>query len=104
MAEGLTLGPAEMAKASALTREAKADLNKRLDTLRNNIQQDLQANWKGAGATAFQQVLTAWDQRTAKLVAVLDEFDQSFQDTSKSFAEADAEHVAMLNKFQSSLG
>lgn len=104
MAAGLTLGPAEMAKASALTREAKGDLDKRLSVLKTRIAADLAQNWKGAGATAFQQVLAAWDERTAKLVAVLDEFDQSFQDTSKSFAEADADHVATLNKFQSSLG
>lgn len=101
---GLTLGPAEMAKASGLTREARADLTKRIADLRAKVVTDLASQWKGAGATAFTAVMDSWDQRTAKLVAVLDDFEKSFTDTSNAFAAADAEHVASMNKFQSALG
>ncbi|PID97438.1 MAG: WXG100 family type VII secretion target, partial [Actinomycetales bacterium] len=56
----------------------RGDLTGQLSTIRGQIEAT-RGSWQGTGAVAFTQLMASWDETSARMVRVLDDFEASLR-------------------------
>ncbi len=93
----------EQALKSAATRvsEAHGDVNSRCQKLTGEVSQ-LMAGWGGQGASAFNNLMTAWQDKQRQILSALDMLRESLEATDKDNVSTDeaqsANNVNLLNR------
>ncbi|GAA4121955.1 hypothetical protein GCM10022215_27350 [Nocardioides fonticola] len=96
-------GEHALSRAAALVAEARFDL----DAIGAGVRADaerLQVHWSGRGATAFAALAIAWQERQARIVGALDDFESGLRGAERVAESADEEQNAGLLALQHALG
>jgi len=98
----VAMDAATMAQAARDTFAAKQDVDGNLDTLKA-LCDDLAASWTGRGATAFANVMLAWDAEAAKLLDALQDIGENLDKSGVAQSEMDDESGSELSAFDGEL-
>ncbi len=82
---------------------AKGDLDQQLSALRGKLS-GIGAQWRGAGSSAFQQVMVRWDEDARKITSALNEFEANLRTSEQTYNANDEGQSATFNKFAGRLG
>lgn len=96
-------GDHALSRAAGLVAAARVDL----DAVGAGVRADaerLQTRWTGRGATAFGALAVAWQERQARIVAALDDFEAGLRGAERTAVTADEEQHAGLLALQHALG
>jgi WXG100 family type VII secretion target len=96
------MDPATMAQAAQDTARAKQSVDSNLDSLKAVVD-DLAAGWTGQGATAFNNVMLAWDAEAAKLLDALQDIADNLDKSGAAQAEMDDESYAEISAYDGEL-
>ena len=80
-----------------------AQLDSELQSLRGKLA-GIGAQWQGAGAAAFTQLMTRWDSDAAKIVTALNDFEQNLISSDTAYVASDDAAQSSMNNLQSRLG
>ncbi|MFC3491781.1 WXG100 family type VII secretion target [Glycomyces rhizosphaerae] len=86
---GVAMDTETVAQAATDTVNAKLEVDGNLASLKA-LCDDLAAGWTGQGATAFANVMQAWDAEAAKLLDALQDIADSLDSSAAQQAEQDA--------------
>lgn len=78
----------EMRAAGGQVLAAKEDVDSRARTLNTNVN-DLAPGWRGAGGSAFQQLMEAWNGRLLIVTDALNDFKQALEGAGNVATEND---------------
>lgn len=93
----------ERALKDAATRvsDAHGDVNSRCQKLTGEVSQ-MMSGWGGQGATAFNNLMTAWQDKQRQILSAMDMLRQSLEATDKDNVATDeaqsSAHVNLLNR------
>ena len=62
------------------------------------------AQWRGAGSTAFQQVMTRWDEDARKITSALNEFEANLRSSEQVYNANDESQSSTFSKLAGRLG
>ena len=82
---------------------AKGDLDQQLSALRGKLS-GIGAQWRGAGSSAFQQVMVRWDEDARKITSALNEFEANLRSSDQTYNANDESQSATFSKFAGRLG
>lgn len=85
---GLSQGEKSLSKAADAVSRARSDLASRQSRLQSEID-ELRTKWGGAGASAFQTLNTAWQEKQTRITNALNDFERSLVDTEKDNVNTD---------------
>ncbi|MGA3561757.1 WXG100 family type VII secretion target [Melissospora conviva] len=88
--------------AASDVRSTRQDVDGELKKLWNVVD-DLALAWKGGASTGFQQLMTRWNEDTAKLLVAMDSIAELLDKSGTTHQVNDEEQKQMLDKFQSAL-
>jgi WXG100 family type VII secretion target len=86
-----------------MVQAARGDLDQQLSSLRGKLS-GIGAQWRGAGAAAFQQVMTRWDEDARKIITALNEFEANLQSSEQTYNANDEAQSATFAKLSGRLG
>jgi WXG100 family type VII secretion target len=84
------------------TRSARKDIDGDLRKLWGVVD-DLAIAWQGKASTGFQNLMTRWNEDSAKLLTAMDNIADLLDQTGTSHQVNDEEQEQMLDKFHSAL-
>lgn len=103
MAGEVTKQDQALTRGAQLVDQARGDLEQQLGSLRGKLA-GIGAQWAGGGSTAFQNVMTRWDEDSRKIVAALDEFQANLRSSEQTYNAADDAQSAAFGKLSGLLG
>ena len=103
MAERIAAEEGALREGQNAVREAKESIDGRLSTIRNLIG-ELGGYWSGDAATAFNALMTAWDEKSSKLNNILVDLENSLRQTEQSQARDEENVQSTTSRLQSLLG
>jgi WXG100 family type VII secretion target len=92
-----------LSRAAQLVAEARQDLDQQCGALRGKLA-GIGAQWVGAGASAFSQVMERWDTDTRKVITALDDFENNLKASESTYTAEDASQQATFTRLSSRLG
>lgn len=92
-----------LSKASDLVDTARIDVKAKCGTLSGQVQ-ELMGAWGGQGATAFNGLMTAWQERQEIVLRSLDQLSASLRETEKDNVSTDESQAATHTNLASRLG
>jgi WXG100 family type VII secretion target len=82
---------------------ARGDLDQQLSALRGKLS-GIGAQWRGAGSSAFQQVMVRWDEDAKKIITALDEFEANLRSSEQTDNANDETQSSSFNRLSGRLG
>ncbi|MGH3439355.1 MAG: WXG100 family type VII secretion target [Sciscionella sp.] len=90
-------------RGAQMVSAARSDLDQQLASMRGKLS-GIGAQWRGAGSSAFQQVMVRWDEDARKIISALNEFEQNLQTSERTYDAGDQAQQASFNKLGGRLG
>ena len=103
MSDGMSKQEQALTRAAGLVAEARSDLDSQLAGLRGKLA-GIGSSWVGAGSTAFQQVMTRWDEDTRRIVAALNEFETNLRSSEATYTSSDESQAQSYQRMLGALG
>lgn len=92
-----SVGAGIQVDAAAACDRVKDELRGEVTALRGKLQ-GLQDEWRGAGGTAFQDVMARWDADSSKLFGALEEFASGLRSSNDQYGTVDDSERANITK------
>ncbi len=92
-----------LTRGAQMTSAARGDLEQQLGALRGKLA-GIGAQWCGAGSSAFQQVMTRWDEDARKIISALNEFEANLQSSEQTYNANDEMQSQSFGKLAGRLG
>lgn len=92
-----------LTRGAQMVVSARGDLDQQLSSLRGKLS-GIGSQWRGAGSSAFQQVMVRWDADAKKMIAALDEFEANLRSSEQTYNVSDENQSATFGKLASRLG
>ena len=92
-----------LTRGAQMTSAARGDLEQQLGALRGKLA-GIGAQWRGAGSSAFQQVMTRWDEDARKIISALNEFEANLQSSEQTYNANDEMQSQSFGKLAGRLG
>lgn len=90
-------GEGTLQKASGLVTEAKADFDRLAAKMHGELSS---VSWGGQGATAFQGLNNAWNEKQRTIVKALDDFSNALVTTNQTNVSTDQDQHSTFNRYQ----
>lgn len=103
MTGGISAGEGAIKQGAGVVADTKTQLDSELSNLRGKLS-GIGAQWQGAGAAAFTQLMTRWDSDAAKIISALNEFEENLRASDTAYVTSDDAAQTSMNKLQSRLG
>lgn len=103
MAGEVTKQDQALTRGAQMVDAARGDLEQQLSSLRGKMS-GIGAQWVGAGSTAFQNVMTRWDEDSRKIIQALNEFEQNLRASDTTYNAADDAQSSTFGKLSGRLG
>ncbi|HEX4221508.1 MAG TPA: WXG100 family type VII secretion target [Pseudonocardiaceae bacterium] len=100
---GFKTGSAELQKAGAQMQSTNEQLMSNMSKLANACQ-EIEPAWKGTAASAFQNLMTRFQEDAKNLNSSLDTISQSINANAANYAQQEQESTDAVNKITSTLG
>ena len=92
-----------LTRGAQMVSSARGDLDQQLSALRGKLS-GIGAQWRGAGSSAFQQVMIRWDEDAKKIIGALDEFEANLRSSEQTYNVSDEAQSSTFSKLSSRLG
>jgi len=92
-----------LSKGADFVDQARGDVKNKCGVLSSNIQ-TMMAGWGGQGATAFNNLMIAWDQKQETILKALDQLAASMKETERDNVSTDEAQSATHANLQGRLG
>ena len=92
-----------LTRGAQMVSSAKGDLDQQLSSLRGKLS-GIGAQWRGAGSTAFQQVMVRWDEDARKITSALTEFETNLRVSDQTYNANDETQSSSFGKLAGRLG
>lgn len=103
MAGEVTKQDQALTRGAQMVSAARGDLEQQLSSLRGKLA-GIGAQWRGAGSTAFQQVMTRWDEDARRITSALNEFEANLRASEQTYNANDETQSASFSKLSGRLG
>jgi WXG100 family type VII secretion target len=92
-----------MQKAASQIRQTSDELNGELRSLLSQIE-PLSSAWKGAAASAFQQLMERWHTDAAKLTQALAGIAEAMDSSQQAYSSSEDQNRSQIANIMSGLG
>ncbi|NHC14814.1 WXG100 family type VII secretion target [Motilibacter deserti] len=92
-----------LTRGARLVSEARSDLDQQLSALRGQLS-GIGSAWVGSGSTAFQNVMTRWDEDTRRIINALNEFEANLQASESTYNSSDDTQASSFSRLAGRLG
>ena len=92
-----------LSKGADFVDQARGDVKNKCGVLSGNIQ-TMMGGWGGQGATAFNNLMIAWDQKQETILKALDQLAASMKETERDNVSTDESQSANHANLQGRLG
>lgn len=92
-----------LSRGAQMVQGARGDLDQQLSSLRGKLA-GIGAQWQGQGSTAFQNVMTQWDESARKIISALDEFEANLKQSEQTYDATDQQQSSTFGKLSGRLG
>jgi WXG100 family type VII secretion target len=103
MAGSFNTDPAVMAKAAQQVNQVSEEISGELRSLLSNLE-PLASGWKGSAASAFQQLITRWNEDAGKLTQALQGISEMLQSTNKNYTQIEEQNSSSIANIMQGLG
>lgn len=103
MAGSFGTDPAVMAKAAQQVDQVSQEISQELRSLMSNLE-PVAAGWKGSAASAFQQLITRWQEDAGKLTQALQGISEMLQSTNKNYTQIEEQNSSSIGNIMQGLG
>lgn len=100
---GMSKQDQALTRAAGLVGDARGELDQQLSGLRGKLA-GIGSSWVGAGSSAFQQVMTRWDEDTRRIVSALDEFEANLRSSEATYTSSDEGQAQAYQRMLGALG
>jgi len=90
-------------RGARMVSDARSELDQQLASLRGRLS-GIGASWIGSGSTAFQGVMTRWDEDTRRIIAALNEFEANLRSSETTYNASDDTQAASFASLSGRLG
>ena len=92
-----------LSKGADYVDQARADVKNKFCVLTGNIQ-TMMGGWGGQGATAFNNLMIAWNEKQDTILKALDQLSASMKETERDNVSTDESQSATHANLQGRLG
>ena len=92
-----------LSKGADFVDQARGDVKNKCGVLSGNIQ-TMMGGWGGQGATAFNNLMIAWQEKQETILKALDQLSASLVETEKDNVSTDENQAGTHNNLMSRLG
>ncbi|MEO5708464.1 MAG: WXG100 family type VII secretion target [Nocardioidaceae bacterium] len=103
MAGEVTKQDQALTRGAQMVSSARGDLEQQLSGLRGKLS-GIGAQWRGAGSSAFQQVMVRWDEDSRKIISALNEFEANLRSSEQTYNANDEAQSSTFGKLSGRLG
>jgi WXG100 family type VII secretion target len=103
MAGEVTKQDQALTRGAQMVSSARGDLEQQLSGLRGKLS-GIGQQWRGAGSTAFQQVMNRWDEDSRKITSALNEFEANLRSSEQTYNANDEAQSSTFGKLSGRLG
>jgi WXG100 family type VII secretion target len=103
MAGEVTKQEQSLVRGAQMVQSARGDLDQQLSALRGKLS-SIGSQWQGAGAAAFTQVMTRWDEDARKITTALDQFEANLRSSEQTYNANDEAQSSSFSKLSGRLG
>jgi WXG100 family type VII secretion target len=103
MAGEVSAADGALLRGSKIVSDARQQLTQELSSLEGKLA-GIGAAWKGSGSTAFQSVMTRWQQDASKIINALSRFEENLTSSQSTYVSTDDAQQSSFSKLQSRLG
>jgi WXG100 family type VII secretion target len=83
--------------------DARSELEAQLGTLRGQLA-DIGHHWRGQGSTAFQGVMTRWDENTRRITGALNDFEANLRSSEQTYNASDEQQSSSFTNLSGRMG
>ena len=94
---------ATMQKAAQQVQQVSEEIGAELRSLAGNLE-PVAASWKGAAASAFQQLMVRWNEDANKLTSALQSIAEMLDSTNKNYSQVEEANQSQISQILSGLG
>lgn len=103
MAGSFNTDATTMQKAAQQVQQVSDEISGELRALQGNLD-PVAASWKGAAASAFQQLMVRWNEDAAKLTSALQGIAEMLDSTNKNYTQVEEANHSQISNILSGLG
>lgn len=103
MAGSFNTDAATMQKAAQQVQQVSEEISGELRALQANLD-PVAASWKGAAASAFQQLMVRWHEDAGKLTSALQGIAEMLESTNKNYSQVEEANQSQISNILSGLG
>ncbi|MFP5336494.1 MAG: WXG100 family type VII secretion target [Actinomycetes bacterium] len=92
-----------LTRGAQMVAEARSDLEQQLSALRGKLS-GIGAQWRGQGSTAFQTVMTRWDENSRRIVAALNDFEANLRSSEQTYNTSDEQQASTFTNVAGRMG
>jgi WXG100 family type VII secretion target len=97
MAGSYTADAAVMQKAAQQVQQVSEEIQGELRSLLSNLE-PVASTWKGSAASAFQQLMSRWQEDAGKLTQALQGIAEMLDSTTKQYTQAEESNASSISK------
>ena len=90
-------------RGAQMVSDARSELDGQLGTLRGKLA-GIGAQWKGAGSSSFQGVMTRWDENTKRITGALNDFEANLRSSEQTYNTSDEAQSSSFTNLGGRLG
>lgn len=103
MAGSFNTDAATMQKAGQQVQQVSDEIGQELRSLLNQLE-PVASSWKGAAASAFQQLMQRWQEDASKLTQALQGIAEMLDSTNKNYTQVEDSNSSQIGQILSGLG
>jgi WXG100 family type VII secretion target len=103
MAGSFGTDAAVMQKAAQQVQQVSDEISAELRSLQGNLE-PVASQWKGAAASAFQQLMVKWHDDANKLTQALQGIAEMLDSTTKGYTQVEDSNTSQISNILSGLG
>lgn len=103
MAGSFNTDAATMQKAAQQVDQVSQEISQELRSLLSQLE-PVASSWKGAAASAFQQLITRWNEDANKLTQALQGISEMLNSTNKNYTQTEDANSSQIGQILSGLG
>jgi WXG100 family type VII secretion target len=92
-----------LTRGAQMVSEARSELDSQLGVLRGKLA-GIGSQWRGAGSTAFQGVMTRWDENTRRITVALNDFEANLRSSEQTYNASDEQQSSSFTNLQGRMG
>lgn len=103
MAGEVSAADGALDRGAKIVADSRQQLTQQLKSLEGKLA-GIGAQWKGSGSTAFQSVMSRWQQDSTKIISALNGFEENLKGSQSTYTSTDDSSSSSFTNLASRLG